>query len=82
MAHSAERPTLDFGSGHDLMVREFEHRVGRCDDRADPASDSLSPSLSVPPQLAHSLSLSQINKLKKKKDQVYPRNTIDAVTFM
>ena len=39
---------LDFGSGHDLMACEFEPHVGLCADSAEPASDSLSPSLSAP----------------------------------
>ena len=29
-AQSAEHPTLDFSSGHDLTVREFEPRVRLC----------------------------------------------------
>ena len=28
MAQSVKRPTLDFGSGHDLTVCEFEPRIG------------------------------------------------------
>ena len=27
VAQSVEEPTLDFGSGHDLTVREFEPRI-------------------------------------------------------
>ena len=38
MAQSVEHLAFDFGSGHDLMVR-----LGV--DRAEPAWDSLSPSL-------------------------------------
>lgn len=67
MAQSVERP--DFGSGHDLMVCEFEPRVGLCADSSElrawslePASDSMSPSLSAPPQLMLCLSLSVKNK--------------------
>ena len=30
MAQSIERPTLDLGPGHDLMVRGIEPRVGLC----------------------------------------------------
>ena len=41
----------DFGSGHDLTVREFEPRVGLCADSSaqslEPVSDSVSPSLSL-----------------------------------
>ena len=37
VAQSVERLTLDFGSGHDLTVREFEPRFGLCADSAEPA---------------------------------------------
>ena len=66
MVQLVEHPTLDFGSGHDLMVPEFEPHVGFCADSAELAWDSLSPSLSLfdPPLLtsvhvhAHSFFLS------------------------
>ena len=58
MAQSVERPTLGFSSGHNLAFHEF-----------DPTSGSkltawsllgfLSPSLSAPPPLVLSLSLSK-----------------------
>ena len=58
----------DFGSGHDHMVCEFEPRIRFCADSLEPASESVSPSLSAPPQLVLCLSVSQkINKCKKKK---------------
>ena len=57
MARSVERP--DFGSGHDLAVREFEPRVGLWAQNLEPASDSVSPSLSAPPLFMLCLSLSQ-----------------------
>ena len=55
MAQSVKSLTLDFSSGHDLMVREFEPPVGLHTDGAEPACDSLSPSLSASPPfvLAH-----------------------------
>ena len=53
LAQSVKHPTLDFGSCHDLTVREFEPCIGLCTDSTGPAWDSLSPSLS------------KINKLKK-----------------
>ena len=56
VAQSAKHPTLDFGSGHDLIVREFEPHIRLCTDGAEPAWDSLSLSLSAPPLLALSLS--------------------------
>ena len=52
MAQSLKHLTLGFASGHDLMVPEIK----------PPAWDSLSPSLSAPLPLTHTLSLSQIRK--------------------
>ena len=48
VAQSVKRPTLDFGSGHDLTVREIQPRVGLCADSVKAAWDSLSLSLSAP----------------------------------
>ena len=59
VAQLVSHPTLDFGSGHHLTVREFEPHIGLCADRAEPAWDCLSPSLSAPPPPALSLSLSK-----------------------
>ena len=47
-----ERPTLGFSSGHDLPICEFEPRIRLLAVSIEPASDPLSPSLSVPPPLA------------------------------
>ena len=58
MAQLVKCPALDFGSGHDFMVRGIEPRVGLCADRAE-LLGILSPSLSAPPPLAHILSFSQ-----------------------
>ena len=55
MAYSVDFPTLDFGSGHDFMVCEFEPCIGLHTDSVQAAWDSLSP-LSAPPLLAPSLS--------------------------
>ena len=59
----------DFGSGRDLTVCEFEPHVGLCPVglcpeslSMEPASDSVSPSLSAPPPVVLCLSLSKINK--------------------
>ena len=41
MAQSVKCLTLDFDSGHDLMVCEIEPQVGFCTDREEPAWDSL-----------------------------------------
>ena len=59
---------LGFGSGHDLVFHEFEPHVGLCADNAEPAWDSLSPSLflSLPCLLSLSL-LKRINKFFKKE---------------
>ena len=64
----------DFGSGHDLLVCESEPRIGLAAVSAEPASDTLSPSLSLsaPPLLM--LSLSKIKK--KKKERILPLATI------
>ena len=51
MAELVKCPTLDFDSGHDLTVREFETGVRLCADSMEPAWDSLAPSLSAPPSL-------------------------------
>ena len=39
------RPTLDFGSGYDLMVCGIEPCIGLCVDGVEPACDSLPLSL-------------------------------------
>ena len=52
-----KRPTLHFGSGHDLTVRGFEPRIGLCADSSEPAWDSVS--LSPCPSPACSISLSK-----------------------
>ena len=65
MAQSVKCPTLDFDSGNDLMVPEFEPHTGLCTDSAEPSWDFPSPCLSAP--LMHSLYLSlKINKLEEK----------------
>ena len=56
MAQAVKRLTLDFGSGHDVTVREFEPQIGLCADITEPAWDSLSASLSAPPLLVLPLS--------------------------
>ena len=61
VAESVKRLTLDLGSGHDLIVCEFEPRIGFCADGMEPAWDSVSPSLCLSCACALSLSL-KINK--------------------
>ena len=53
VVQSVKHPTLDFDSGHGLMVCEIKPHIGLCADSAEPAWDSVSFSLSVPPRLAH-----------------------------
>ena len=47
VAHSVERPTPDFGSGHDLTVHEFESCIRLCVHSVEPAWDSPSLCLSL-----------------------------------
>ena len=49
MAQSVKCPTLDFGSGHDLTIREFEPHSRVCTDSTEPAWDSVSLSLDPSP---------------------------------
>ena len=69
MPQSVKRPTLDFGLGPDLKVREIKPRVRLSADSADPAWNSLP--VSAPPPLSRllALSLSQ-NKLTLKKKKM------------
>ena len=60
VAQSVKHLILNFSSGHDSMVHEFEPHIGLCTDNMEPAWTSRSPPLSLP--LPHSLSL-KINKL-------------------
>ena len=47
VAQLIKHQTLDFGSGHDLKVCEFEPRVGLCADSVEP-SEILPLSLPLP----------------------------------
>ena len=62
VVQSVKCPILDFGSGHDLMVPEFEPESGS--NSAEPAHNSLSLLLSLP--LAHSCSFKKTNKKAPK----------------
>ena len=59
VAQSVKCPTIDFGSGHDLTVHEFEHHTGLHSDSAEPAWDSVSLPLCLPHPCSLSVSLSQ-----------------------
>ena len=48
-----KHPTLDFGSGQDLMVCEFEPLAGLCTESTEPAWDFLFSSLPAPPSFVH-----------------------------
>ena len=61
MTQSVKRPTLDFGSGHDLTVGDVEPGVGPCTDSVEPAWDSVS----LPLSPAHSLTLKNKYFLKR-----------------
>ena len=60
----AQSVESNFGSGHDLTVREFEPRVGSVltAQSLEPISDSVSPPLSTPPLLTLCVSQSLNNK--------------------
>ena len=61
---SVKGPTLDFGSGHDLMVRGIEPPIWLCADSSELAWNSLSllPSLSAPPLLVQVLIYLSLSK--------------------
>ena len=70
----------DFGSGHDLVVREFKPRIGLCADNSEPGACfrfCVSLSLCLSPH-SHSVSLSLKNKYLKKKERkkVGPRQML------
>ena len=48
MTQSVEDQTLDFHGGHDLMVPEFEPRVGLSGVSTQPTLDSVSASQPLP----------------------------------
>ena len=75
---SVKRPTLDFCSGHYLTVGEFEPDIRA--DSAEPGWDSLPPSLSAPPLLAHALS-QNINKINIKKIKIHKMRLFAEANF-
>ena len=66
LAQWVKRPTLDFDSGHDLMVCGIEPHMGLHADSSGPAWDSHS----LPPSLSVSLCLSLSLKINKLKNQM------------
>ena len=77
VAQLAGHPTFDFGSGHDLAVREIEPCVGLCSERGGCLGFSLSLSHShcLSPAHAHvcasAPSLAVSVSLNKKQHQLY-----------
>ena len=57
-ARPVKRPTLGFGSGHHLLSRETEPRIGFCVDSAEPPWGFSLFSLSLCPSRARLLSVS------------------------
>ena len=68
MAQLVKLSTLGFGSGHDLIVHEFNPCICLSAGSTEPAWHALSPSHCPFP--ACILSLSKTNELKKKKGKV------------
>ena len=54
-----------FGSGHDLLVHEFEPHIRFSAFGTEPALDPLSPSLSAPTLLMLALKINELLKNKK-----------------
>ena len=76
MAQSVKPRIFDFGSEHDLTIREMESRVGLHADSMKPARDLLSPSVFLSPRFPHLPSLSLKINLKKLKKIRCINNTI------
>ena len=70
VAQSVQCATLDFHSGHDLLVRGFEPGVVLCADGAEPALDPLSPSRC--PSHAHTCAHSLSRKINIRDAWVVP----------
>ena len=62
VTHLVKCLTPDFGSSHDITVREIEPCGGFCAHSAEPTWDFLSSSFSPPPVHSLVLSLSLSNK--------------------
>ena len=65
VAQSVKHLTLGFGSGHDLMVHEFEPHIRLCVDSSEPGACfgfCVSLSLCPSPTHSHSVSVSLKNK--------------------
>ena len=68
VAQLVKHPTLDFGSGHDLMVHGIKPCIRLHVDSVKPVWDSLS--LPLPRLCVCSLSLKPINFFKKEKKEM------------
>ena len=72
MAQPVKHLTLDFCSGRDLTVCEFEPHLGLCADSVEPAWNSLSPSLSPSVSLSLSLKINKLLKIDKQTRETEP----------
>ena len=69
MVQSVKHPTLDFGSGQDLLVLEIKSQVQLCTDNAELVRDSLL--LSLHPSPTHALSLFPNKEINFKNNNYY-----------
>ena len=78
MAQLVKHLTLDFGSGHDLMVCEIKPCVGLHDGSMEPLGiDSMSPSLSALPHLKINIFFQVLSKNQNKDvEEEWTMNTI------
>ena len=77
MAQSVACLTLDFGSGPDLTVHEFEPHIGLCADNTKLAWD-----LSAPPLLALPLSQNEYINLKNIKESSHAAQQLQGLSFL
>ena len=75
MVQSVECLTLDFGSGHDLIICGMEPCIRLYADSTDPAWDSLSPSLSAPPLLVREGVCMHALCPSMKKEKIFLKNS-------
>ena len=68
LAQSLKQPTLDFGSGRDLTVREFEPHIGLCAHSVSLLGILCLP-VSLPLPASLSLALKMNKSTEKKKEE-------------
>ena len=74
-----KHPTLGFGSGHDLQLREIKSHIRVCADSVETAWDSLS--LAPPAVLALSLNINKHFKKKKEMQTLSLSDLLNQITF-